>query len=985
MASSSFAVEFRQAQRLYKTTSSLRQPDEASPDLTNTMDPLSISAFVISLVGITAKFSESAGRFSIDQSFLPDDINDFKVTISSLHSALRSIATELDNNRPELPSEKAHRQDIFRILKSCEASLKKLGQLLPELGENPGPLDRARQSLLMSLKRNVIQNLLSHISSYTEVLHLSLLTLSLYVVKHPRPFFHLDFSGSMRAQQESQEQVQARIRELTDTIRSRMPVMRQRPILVWDDDETITGGAESLMREIQAWRMSADDVAAGVTLQVDRMDRRLSSPSLGSLPLQKSARRDTSTSLTGDEDAESDDFDPEPDREIGPGKDILQFQYEANQEIVKQLEDCGIFLRASAYQRKGIAIKEKLGRPGCDVSFPFAEQAAMKERLADILLACETEKETMEAKAIIQDLLSAEVKQPECDRNTDRLSRLYHKLGDLHFRMDDLPKATKFLGRALEGRKSREPMRTEDARMTAELLVKVQLRAQAFDEARGLQRWIREELGPDGPPTEVLSVVYSWCQEQGFDINSAHFSFDTCDSALRTSPLHLAVQEQAIEILRQIVAYGANLENGDDDNADLPTPLLLAATTRNPDIVRLLLQHDACSNVRDGIGMTPLHRCQSQSGGVEIAALLLESEPGLLDLVDKGGKTALYMACEMGNEEMVEFLLQRGANPNICQTLQGSSPASGASVICTPLIVGIEVAATNFRKVRIVEKLLRHGANPSQSDGYGGTAFTAANNAGLAGSEIRRLLQHYAPAPASPAGRRTSSRSDSTVSARKSYQSNTGSSGIASLECRLGLDDPVSRRVGRESLRQVVQPRTVSIGEDHATVVFGDVIVGPHWPKHLQAFEISISHHRAHSCVGTGVNGTFSLLSIGPWTVGPQYTHSSGSPRTKLGWCSALPRMTNNNVNRASVLSVVRCPENGENGGNVIVRAGTQVPHELIFNLPLIPSLSEKTSHSHCSCVHYQLIISPRREASQGMPYRDIPRERFITTTHHLE
>lgn len=143
------------------------------------MDPLSISAFVISLVGVTSKFTESVGRFSIDQSNLPDDIKDFKVTISGLQSALNNIASELDNNRPELPSEKKHRQDIFRILKSCEGSLKRLGELLPELGENPGPLDRARQNLALSLKRNVIQSLLSHINSYTEVLHLSLLTLSL--------------------------------------------------------------------------------------------------------------------------------------------------------------------------------------------------------------------------------------------------------------------------------------------------------------------------------------------------------------------------------------------------------------------------------------------------------------------------------------------------------------------------------------------------------------------------------------------------------------------------------------------------------------------------------------------------------------------------------------------------------------------------------------------------------------------------------------
>ncbi|ROT35835.1 hypothetical protein SODALDRAFT_362676 [Sodiomyces alkalinus F11] len=291
---------------------------------------------------------------------------------------------------------------------------------LPELGENPGPLDRARHSFAMSLKQNVIQSLLSHISSYTGVLQLSLLTLSF-----------------------SQEEVQARIRELTDAIRTQMPVLTQRPAIAWDDDETLTRESESFTQEIQAWRLSADDVAAG-----------------------KSARKNTFPSLVGDGDAESDDFNPEPDRDNGPGRDILIYQ-------------------------KGIALREQLSRPGYDVDFPFAEQAEMQERHADILMACETEEETLKAKIIIQGLLSMEVKQPERDRDPDRLSRLYHKLGDLHFRIDDLPRAQKFLGRALEGRKSRALMRLEDVRVTAELLVKALLRAQAFDEARGLQRWIQ--------------------------------------------------------------------------------------------------------------------------------------------------------------------------------------------------------------------------------------------------------------------------------------------------------------------------------------------------------------------------------------------------------------------------------------------------------------------------------------------------------------
>ena len=146
------------------------------------MDPLSIAAFVITIVHVTGKLSDGIGRFGNDQRTVPVAIAEFQETIQNLHAALLNIVRVLDHRQATpLPSEKEHNRDIHRILKSCKTALERLRDELPELAENPGPLDRAKSALSLSLKRNVIRALLSNITSYTQVLQLSLITLSLYV------------------------------------------------------------------------------------------------------------------------------------------------------------------------------------------------------------------------------------------------------------------------------------------------------------------------------------------------------------------------------------------------------------------------------------------------------------------------------------------------------------------------------------------------------------------------------------------------------------------------------------------------------------------------------------------------------------------------------------------------------------------------------------------------------------------------------------
>lgn len=244
-------------------------------------------------------------------------------------------------------------------------------------------------------------------------------------------------------------------------------------------------------------------------------------------------------------------------------------------------------------------------------------------------------------------------------------------------------------------------------------------------------------------------------------------SFCSYNPATGTTPMHRAIQMENIKVLRHMLSNVSNVEQRDNSGS---TPLHAAAAKRNRHLCALLFEHSADANVVDHDGMTPLHRCQSKSGGVGVAEILLQRCPDLVDRVDNFGKTALYMACERGNEKMVKSLLTEGrAAPDV------AGPGK-----CTPLIVAIDLAAKSSGKIVIVELLLLHGADPNIPDADGRTAVKAAKNAGLAGDQIRRMLNTITPKTVRKFSTATSSTNSSSSGIRKGSNS-SGVYGLAEL------------------------------------------------------------------------------------------------------------------------------------------------------------------------------------------------------------
>ncbi len=164
------------------------------------------------------------------------------------------------------------------------------------------------------------------------------------------------------------------------------------------------------------------------------------------------------------------------------------------------------------------------------------------------------------------------------------------------------------------------------------------------------------------------------------------------------TPLHIAAFSGHTEIVRLLLASGADKEGAKKGSADLArTPLIFAVEQGHAEVVSTLI--DAGANVNYvGTGGFAALNFAAEGGFVEIARLLLEnnadpnnkdvSDPplfyavqnGHLDmarlLVEHGARinpydgdwvfrTALHLAAKAGNLEMTKLLISLGAQPNV--------------------------------------------------------------------------------------------------------------------------------------------------------------------------------------------------------------------------------------------------------------------------------------------------------------------------------
>ncbi|CAB0040198.1 unnamed protein product [Trichogramma brassicae] len=182
------------------------------------------------------------------------------------------------------------------------------------------------------------------------------------------------------------------------------------------------------------------------------------------------------------------------------------------------------------------------------------------------------------------------------------------------------------------------------------------------------------------------------------------------------------------------------------------TPLHLALRNEKHKMVECLLRNGTDPNIADAEGLTSLHLIALRGIDDDMMEWFLEIGDNMqlkmqIDALDKLGRTPLYTALAYGRRKIAETLLRRGANPNLANS-EGLTYLHFIALrkidddlvekfikMCSDIQQTVQVNALNKLgrtplhlalrkgKQKMVESLLRNGADPNIADEKGYTCL----------------------------------------------------------------------------------------------------------------------------------------------------------------------------------------------------------------------------------------------------------------------
>ncbi|UJR22073.1 hypothetical protein I4U23_025139 [Adineta vaga] len=160
------------------------------------------------------------------------------------------------------------------------------------------------------------------------------------------------------------------------------------------------------------------------------------------------------------------------------------------------------------------------------------------------------------------------------------------------------------------------------------------------------------------------------------------------------TPLHHAAMRNNYNNAKQLIEFNAPFDIIDQKNA---SPLHYASRFNAFDCVRLFLEHGAKIDRQDASGNTPLHCLALSQSPVKhnneedilihntTAYLLLNTAKHFLDyyleIKNEQKQTALSLACEYGNKDLVQILLLYGANAQDCMPLHMAIKSGNTEIV----------------------------------------------------------------------------------------------------------------------------------------------------------------------------------------------------------------------------------------------------------------------------------------------------------------
>lgn len=156
--------------------------------------------------------------------------------------------------------------------------------------------------------------------------------------------------------------------------------------------------------------------------------------------------------------------------------------------------------------------------------------------------------------------------------------------------------------------------------------------------------------------------------EQGLDVNQGN--------ARREHPLWLAMNNNHIKMLHTLIELGARFDNID-------RPLHEALEEGQAEVFRALVEKGIALNLSDRNGKTAVY-IAAENNKPELLQVLI-AKGANLNQADKNGKTPLFIAAERGYKEVVKQLLQANACPSI-SFLNNREKLSKLTKYCDPSV-----------------------------------------------------------------------------------------------------------------------------------------------------------------------------------------------------------------------------------------------------------------------------------------------------------
>ncbi|KFY41652.1 hypothetical protein V495_04850 [Pseudogymnoascus sp. VKM F-4514 (FW-929)] len=205
------------------------------------------------------------------------------------------------------------------------------------------------------------------------------------------------------------------------------------------------------------------------------------------------------------------------------------------------------------------------------------------------------------------------------------------------------------------------------------------------------------------------------------------------------TPLHFSLLDRehdtSYSMVNLLLERGASLEIDGEASA---TPLHIAAAACSLPTLKLLLDHAARTNARDGMGETPLFRVVAepdpdvaypdpniQRPDLDMAKLLID-HGALVDIEDNMGITPLFLAAENETSDISKLLLDHGARVRA---------RPGETNFRNPLLQAISMGVP-----ATVELLINHGAEVNAQDNRGSSCLHYAVRGGTIDIEIMEVL-----------------------------------------------------------------------------------------------------------------------------------------------------------------------------------------------------------------------------------------------------